>query len=119
MAEQRDFSFDTGEERKQDGWNRVSLRDPTGSVLAYCVGIVQNQLRHRLTFTPDDAHNEYDKAGYPLPHYNLLGRAFATMRKEGIIIHTGQWVKSRRPEAHGREIRVYRHGRRWANEPRA
>jgi hypothetical protein len=110
MVEQRGFNFDSGIKRRDEGWERISLRDPNGSVFARCVTIVQG-LRHLATFTPDDVHNEYDRLEYPLPHGNLLGKAFAKMKRERIIIDTLQRVKSKRPESRGREIVIYRHGR--------
>jgi hypothetical protein len=64
--------------------------------------VAERYCRDTGTVTSDDVHFIMD-VEYP-PHPNCFGTIFHDRR----FVWTGQYVKSTRREAHGREIRVWR-----------
>ncbi len=64
-------------------------------------GVAEYICRQRGVATSDDVHIVM---GDEPPHVNCVGAIFKDKR----FAWTGEWVRSKRPEAHGREIRVWR-----------
>ncbi len=91
----------TGLELKEQGIASVSRHRWVDSAR-----VVAETLCHRRTswrsgtVTSDDIHDVMDKP----PHDNCFGAIFHDRR----FTSTGERVRSTRPQAHGREIRVWR-----------
>ena len=65
-------------------------------------GVAEAFCRVRGTATTDDIHSVMNAE--PPPHPNCWGALFKDKR----FVWTGDWVRSQRPEAHARMIRVWR-----------
>ena len=87
----------TGLELKEQGIASVSRHSWVRAARAVAEAIC----RVRGTVTTDAVHRVMNAE--PPPHPNAWGALFHDKR----FAWTGQYVKSNRPEAHGREIRVW------------
>jgi len=82
------------EREKAARWREESIR-----ILYICTAT----LRH---FSADDWHNWCAVIGDP-HHPSQWGIAAREAKRRGIIRDTGEWVRSKRPEAAGRRIPVW------------
>ena len=88
----------TGEELRDAGIASVSRYSWVDSAR----GVAEAICRVRGTVTTDDIHHVMNAE--PAPHPNAWGALFHDKR----FAWTGEYVKSKRPEAHARMIRVWR-----------
>lgn len=59
-------------------------------------------------FTADDVWQALADRGAPAPDEpRALGAVIRTWLRDGMIAHTGRYVRSRRPACHGRPLPVY------------
>lgn len=76
---------------------------------SHCLEIIRTLASEREQLTSDDLYAHLEQE----PHDpNQIGSAFREASKRGIIKATGTIVRSKRPEAKGRNIQVWR-----ASEP--
>ena len=90
----------TGLELKEQGIERVSRYAWVDKARVIAEGLCRAKWWVSGTVTSDDLHDVMEDP----PHPNCYGAIFHDKR----FRWTGQYVKSARREAHGREIRVWR-----------
>lgn len=95
----------TGDERRDEGAGRAAGAAPEWMELArLAIEVLVKTRPHG--FTSDDVRM---LAGDPpKEHCTVVGSAILAASKAGLIVKTGERIKSKRPEANSRELAVWR-----------
>ena len=98
------FDYAEAERRKEEGIERVS----TGTSADW-VKVAIETIRTKFHIGQSVTSERLRAAMGDLepPHHNAMGAALNHAARAGLIQKTGLWVKSQRPEAHGRELRQW------------
>ena len=98
------FDYAEAERRKEEGIDRVS----TGTSADWVrVAIETIRTKFPIGETLTSERLRAAMGDLEPPHHNAMGAALNPAARAGLIQKTGLWVKSQRPEAHGRELRQW------------
>ena len=70
--------------------------------------IIEELAASRYEFTADDIWHKLEGSGISTHEPRALGAAIQQAVRAEVIVHTGRYEKSNRPECHRRPISVYR-----------
>lgn len=97
-----------GRRRRDEAIDRVRDHTPPGWMDA-AVDCVRIALQQFVTITTDDVRRVAGIRQIPKPHDNRAwGAVMRRAIKSGLVVKTGEYVPTERPEAHRRPIPVYR-----------
>lgn len=100
------FDLQAGEAAKAKGQKSVRRHHPVES--GALLDALRDMARVRPSFTADDLHEELVRRKLRHPEEpNLFGAIFAAAITEGFITRGSQVVKSRRPQAKGRNLLIW------------
>lgn len=100
------FDLQAGEAAKEKGQRSVRRHHPAES--SAMLNALRELARVRPSFTADDLHEELVRRKMRAPEEpNLFGSVFALAISEGFITRGSQVVKSRRPQAKGRNLLIW------------
>lgn len=107
MTDQLSFFRPDGKALKARGARRVL--DNSGEWKERAAALLREFVSFRHEFTSDDFRAFAGRRGLHDPHHvNGWGALITKAAKEKIILPTGRFVKSTRPDAHARNVSVWR-----------
>jgi hypothetical protein len=97
------FDYAEAERRKEEGIERVST-GTSADWVRDAIETIRTKFHIGETLTSERLRAAVGKKPH---HHNAVGAALNHAARAGLIQKTGLWIKSQRPEAHGRELRQW------------